>query len=121
MKKQHVLSVILTLVIMTIATTTLASITDVNAQSTSGDQGTIGDTEQVKEYLNQAMQALDDGNNTLALEQVDLASDAVATMTGVSDTGEEDDNSGTTEEGAGEDADEAGDDDTNDEEDSESK
>lgn len=120
---------------MTIATTTLASITDVNAQGTSGDQSTISDqgtisdqntivdTEQVKEYLNQAMQALDDGNNTLALEQVDLASDALVTMTGVSDTGEEgeEDSSGTTEEGAGEDADEAGDDDTNDEEDSESK
>jgi hypothetical protein len=97
MKKQHVLPVILTLVIMTIATTTLASISDINAQSTSGD------TEQVKEYLNQAIQALDDGNNTLALEQVNLASDTLGSMTGGSDAGEgEEDDEVTTEEGAGE-------------------
>jgi len=115
MKKQHVSPVILTLVIMTIATTTLASIGDVKAQSA------IGDTEQVKEYLNQAMQALDDGNNTLALEQVDFASDVLKNMTGSVDAGEEEDNNGKTEEGAGEDAAESGDADTNDEEDSESK
>ena len=40
MKKQHVSPVILTLVIMTIATTTLASMGNVKAQS--------GDTEQVR-------------------------------------------------------------------------
>ena len=75
---------------MTIATTTLASIGNVKAQS--------GDTEQVKEYLNQALQALDDDNNTLALEQVDLASDVLENMTGGADAGEEeDDNNGTTE------------------------
>ena len=74
------------------------------------------------EYLNQALQALDDDNNTLALEQVDLASDALENMTGGADAGEEeDDNNGTTEEGAGEDAAEPTDADTNDEEDSESK
>jgi len=135
MKKQHVLPVILTLVIMTIATTTLASISDINAQSTNGDteKGDIntqsgigdqiasGDTEQVKEYLNQAIQALDDGNNTLALEQVNLASDTLGSMTGVADAGEgEEDDNGTTEEGAGQDADEPDDSDTNDEEDSQS-
>lgn len=98
---------------MTIATTTLVSIGGVKAQS--------GDTEQVKEYLNQAMQALDDDNNTLALEQVDLASDVLENMTGGADAGEEeDDNNGTTE-GAGNDAAEPSDEDTNDEEDSESK
>ncbi len=113
MKKQHVSPVILTLVIMTIATTTLASIGGIKAQS--------GDTEQVKEYLNQAMQALDDDNNTLALEQVDLASDVLENMTGGADAGEEDDNNGTTEEGAGNDAAEPSDEDSNDEEDSESK
>ena len=74
------------------------------------------------EYLNQALQALDDDNNTLALEQVDLASDALENMTGGADAGEEeDDNNGTTEEGAGEDVAEPSDADTNDEEDSESK
>ena len=99
---------------MTIATTTLTSIGGVKAQS--------GDTEQVKEYLNQALQALDDDNNTLAREQVDLASDALENMTGGADAGEEeDDNNGTTEEGVGEDAAEPSDADTNDEEDSESK
>jgi hypothetical protein len=143
MKKQQVLPVILTLVILTIATTTLASISDINAQGTTSDtgqtditaqdttgdtgqtdinaQGTTSDTEQVKEYLNQAIQAIDDGNNTLALEQVGLASDSLQTMTGGTDAGEQDDDKGTSEEGAGEDADESGDVDTNDEEDSQSK
>jgi len=129
MKKQQVLPVILTLVILTIATTTLASISDINAQGTTSDTGqtditaqdTTGDTEQVKEYLNQAIQAIDDGNNTLALEQVGLASDSLQTMTGGTDAGEQDDDKGTSEEGAGEDADESGDVDTNDEEDSDSK
>lgn len=31
--------------------------------------------QQIKNYLNQAIKALDNGNNTMALEQVDLAED----------------------------------------------
>jgi hypothetical protein len=69
------------------------------------------DTTQVKNYLTQAMQALDSGNNTMVLDQLDLAE---AAMTG--ETGEDDE--GEVEEGPGEDEDEPGDVDTNDEEDS---
>ena len=80
-------------------------------------QNTTGDTGQVRHYLNQAMLALDSGNNTQALELVDLASDQLEDMTGVADAGEEEDENETAEEGAGEDADEAGDVDKNDAED----
>ena len=80
-------------------------------------QNTTGDSGQVKGYLNQAIQAMDSGNNTQALELVDLASDKLENMTGVADAGEEEDENETAEEGAGEDADEAGDVDKNDAED----
>ena len=79
-------------------------------------QNTTADAGQVKDYLNQAMQALG-SNNTRALELVDLASDQLENMTGVADAGEEEDENETAEEGAGEDADEAGDVDKNDAED----
>jgi hypothetical protein len=68
------------------------------------------DTTQVKNYLTQAMQALDSGNNTMVLEQLDLAEAAM-----MGETGEDE---GEVEEGPGEDEDEPGDVDTNDEEDS---
>jgi hypothetical protein len=71
------------------------------------------DPQQIKDYLNQAIQALDNGNNTKALEQVGLAEDQLESMTGTEDAEEE----GEIEEGAGEDEDEPGDIDTNDEED----
>lgn len=80
-------------------------------------QNATGDAGQVKDFLNQAMQALGSGNNTQALELVDLASDQLENMTGVADAGEEEDENETAEEGAGEDADEAGDVDKNDAED----
>ena len=47
------------------------------------------DVEQVKNYLNQAMQALDSGNNTQALKLVEQASDQLENMTGVVTEGEE--------------------------------
>jgi hypothetical protein len=77
------------------------------------------DPQQIKNYLNQAIQALDSGNNTKALEQVDLAEDQLESMTGTEDTeeDEDEDEEGEIEEGAGEDEDEPGDIDTNDEED----
>ena len=80
----------------------------------------IADPQQIKNYLNQAIQAIDSGNNTMALEQVDLAEDQLEGMTGTEDTEDEDEDEeeeGEIEEGAGEDADEPGDIDTNDEED----
>jgi uncharacterized membrane protein len=79
---------------LSIGTTTL---TTVNAQST---QKTV-DPQQIKDLLTAAIQAVEAGNNTKALEQIDLASDQLDS----------------TEEGAGEDADEPGDTDVNDQED----
>jgi hypothetical protein len=76
------------------------------------------DPQQIKNYLTQAIQALDSGNNTKALEQIDLAGDQLESMTGTEDDGEDEDEvEGEIEEGPGEDADEPGDIDTNDEED----
>jgi hypothetical protein len=73
------------------------------------------DPQQIKNYLTQAIQALDSGNNTRAAEQVDLAEDQLEGMTGTESA--EDDEDEEIEEGVGEDADEPGDIDTNDEED----
>jgi hypothetical protein len=77
------------------------------------------DPQQIKNYLTQAIQALDSGNNTKALEQIDLAGDQLESMTGTEDDGEDEDDEeeNEIEEGPGEDADEPGDIDTNDEED----
>jgi hypothetical protein len=78
------------------------------------------DPQQIKNYLNQAIQALDSGNNTRALEQVDLAEDQLESVTGTESTEDEDDDEeeeGEIEEGPGEDEDEPGDIDVNDEED----
>jgi hypothetical protein len=79
---------------------------------------TAADPQQIKSYLNQAIQALDSGNNTQALEQVDLAEDQLQSMTGTESAEDEDDEKeGEIEEGPGEDEDEPGDTDVNDEED----
>ena len=78
------------------------------------------DPQQIENYLNQAIQALDSDNNTKALEQVDLAEDQLESMTGTEDAEEEeqdDEEEGEIEEGEGEDEDEPGDIDTNDEDD----
>ena len=82
---------------------------------TQQQQNQTADPEQIKNYLTQAIQALDSGNNTKAAEQVDLAEDQLEGMTGAAVT--EDDEDEEIEEGAGEDTDEPGDIDTNDEED----
>jgi hypothetical protein len=83
-------------------------------------QNQTADPQQIKSYLNQAIQALDSGNNTKALEQVDLAEDQLESVTGTEDAEDEDEDEeieGEVEEGPGEDEDEPGDIDTNDEED----
>jgi hypothetical protein len=72
--------------------------------------------QQIKNYLTQAIQALDSGNNTRAAEQVDLAEDQLGNMTGIESIAEEDEDE-EVDEGPGEDEDEPGDIDTNDEED----
>jgi hypothetical protein len=109
--------------VVAIATTALSIGTfNAYAQNTTttpqASQNLTADPQQIKGYLNQAIQALDSGNNTKALEQVDIAGDQLESMTGT-EVGEDDDNEeeGEVEEGAGEDADEPGDVDTNDQED----
>jgi hypothetical protein len=84
-------------------------------QDTEQQQNQTADPQQIKNYLTQAIQALDSGNNTKAAAQVDLAEDQLEGMTGVEST--EDDEDEEIEEGAGEDADELGDVDANDKED----
>jgi hypothetical protein len=112
-----------TAVVMVVAAVTALSIdTAINAYAqnmttppTAQQQNQTADPEQIKNYLTQAIQALDNGNNTKAAEQVDLAADQLEGMTGT-ESGEDDEDE-EVEEGAGEDADEPGDIDTNDEED----
>ena len=77
----------------------------------------------------QAIQAIDSGDKTEAIQQLQLASNQMGTLTGVSvqsndvegkasgGSGESDDRGEASEEGPGEDADEPGDRDENDEED----
>jgi cytoskeletal protein RodZ len=90
---------------------------------TAQQQHQTADLEQIKNYLAQAIQALDSDNTTEAAEQMNLAEEQFEGMTG-SESAEDDDGEdyyedekSEIEEGAGEDADELGDIDTNDEED----
>ena len=78
-------------------------------------QNQTADPQQIKNYLTQAIQALDSDNNTKAAEQVNLAEDQLEGMTGTESAEDHEDEE--IEEGAGEDMDEPGDIDTNDEED----
>jgi hypothetical protein len=112
-----------TAVVMVVAAVTALSIdTAMNAYAqnmttppAAQQQNQTADPEQIKNYLTQAIQALDSGNNTKAAEQVDLAADQLEGMTGT-ESGEDDEDE-EVEERAGGDADEPGDIDTNDEED----
>jgi hypothetical protein len=123
-KSLSVLCGIAVFLVVAIATTALSiSTLNAHAQNTTtipqASQNQTVDSQQIKGYLNQAIQALDSGNNTKALEQVDIAGDQLETMTGT-EAGEDDDEDeeeGQVEEGVGEDADEPGDVDTNDQED----
>jgi hypothetical protein len=114
-----ILSVDATLTVYAQNTTTTPTQTQTLAPQTPANQ--TADPQQIKNYLNQAIQALDNGNNTKALEQVDLAEDQLESMTGTESVEDEDDDEeeeeGEIEEGPGEDEDEPGDIDTNDEED----
>jgi hypothetical protein len=111
-----------TAVVMVVTAVTALSIdTAMNAYaqnmttSLAVQQNQTDNPEQIKNYLTQAIQALESGNNTKAAEHVDLATDQLEGLTGT-ESGEDDEDE-EVEEGAGEDADEPGDIDTNDEED----
>jgi hypothetical protein len=81
--------------VVAIASTAL-SISTLNAHAQNSttipqaSQNQTVDPQQIKGYLNQAIQALDSGNNTKALEQVDIAGDQLETMMGTG-AGEDDD------------------------------
>jgi hypothetical protein len=104
-----------------VAAVALSIVTTPNAHAQNTTTGTnqTANPLQIKDYLSQAIQALDSGNNTKAMEQVDLAGDQLESMTGTEDgeEDEDDEEEGEVEEGAGEDADEPGDVDANDQED----
>jgi hypothetical protein len=113
----------------------MATATSLNAQAQTADS-----SQQIRNYLIKAIQALDNGDNAGAVQQLQLATDQMGSFAAVSDqsgTGQsaesiksnsgggesnndegENDNEGEgPEEGEGEDADEPGDTDENDEED----
>jgi hypothetical protein len=106
------------------ATTLPIGPTILDAQAQNADT-----SQQIRDYLIQAIQAIDSGDKTEAIQQLQLASNQMGTLTGVSvqsndvegeasgGSGESDDRGEASEEGPGEDADEPGDRDENDEED----
>jgi hypothetical protein len=116
------LDVIVVFSVVAAAAVALSIDTTLNAyaqNTTIGTNQTV-DSQQIKNYLTQAIQALDSGNNTKAMEQVNLAGDQLGSLTGTEDgedEDEDDEEEGEVEEGAGEDADEPGDVDANDQED----
>ena len=112
----------------------MATVTSLNAQAQTDS------SQQIRNYLIKAVQALDNGDNSEAMRQLQLATDQIGTFAAVSgqsptgqnvetvesnngaggsnsDEGENDDEGEGSEEGEGEDADEPGDVDSNDEED----
>lgn len=89
-----------------------------NTEQISQPLNQTADPQQIKNYLNAAIQALDSGNNTQAEQQMDLADEQMEILTGSASV--EDDDEGEEEgieEGSGEDEDEEGDVDVNDKED----
>ena len=101
--------------ILASATTLAIGTTTLNAQAQNA-----ATPQQIKDFLTQAIQALDRGDITKAVQQLKLATDQMGTLTGVSVVSsnvESDDKGEGVEEGPGEDADEPGDSDKNDKED----
>jgi hypothetical protein len=85
-------------VIMVIVVATLSIDTVINAHAqnmttppAAQKKNQTADPEQIKNYLTQAMQALDSGNNTKAAEQVSLAEDELEGMTGTESGEDKDD------------------------------
>lgn len=117
MKTRSIYGFVAVVVIMAATTLSLSFPWNAQAQNTTAPQPQTADPAQIKGYLTEAIQALDSGNNTQALEQVDLAGDQLETLTGTESAEDDDVDEGEVEEGTGEDVDEVGDVDKNDEED----
>jgi len=108
---------ILATLFLTVATSMDANAQNNTEQVSQQPLNQTADPQQIKNYLDGAIQALDSGNNTQAEQQLDLADEQMEILTGSAsvevDEGEENE----VEEGPGEDADEHGDVDVNDKED----
>jgi hypothetical protein len=117
MKIRPIYGFVAVVAILTATILSFSLLGNAQAQNTTALQPQTADPTQIKSYLTEAIQALDTGNNTQALERVDLAGDQLETLTGTESADDDDEDEGEVEEGAGEDVDEAGDVDRNDEED----
>ena len=117
MKIRPIYGFVAVVAILTATILSFSLLGNAQAQNTTALQPQTADPTQIKSYLTEAIQALDTGNNTQALERVDLAGDQLETLTGTESADDDDGDEGEVEEGAGEDVDEAGDVDRNDEED----
>ena len=82
------------MVVVAIAALSIETTMNAYAQNTTTtttpqpSQNQTTDSEQIKNYLTRAIQALDTGNNTKAAEQVDLAEDQLEGMKGKESTEE---------------------------------
>ena len=110
-------------IILIAAATLPTGFTTMNAQAQSA-----GTSQQIRNHLIQAIQALDNGDNSEAIHQLQLATDQMGSFAAVSEQssvgqssdsgqGNNGDGENNDEEGEGEDEDEPGDTDSNDEED----
>jgi len=112
-----VIPLILATLFLTVATSIDANAQNNTEQVTQQPLAQTADPQQIKNYLNGAIQALDSGNNTQAEQQLDLADEQMELLTGTSSVEDDKGEENEVEEGPGEDADEQGDVDVNDKED----
>lgn len=119
MKTKLIFSFVLIPLVLATLFFTIPTSMDANAQNNTNQVSQqpplnqTADPQQIKNYLNGAIQALDSGNNTQAVQQLDLADEQLEILTGTNSVEDEEG----VEEGPGEDADEQGDIDVNDKED----
>jgi hypothetical protein len=103
------------MVVVAVTNLSIDTVMDAYAQNmttppAAQQQNQTVDPEQIKNYLTQAIQAIDSGNNTKAAEQVGLAEDQLGGMTGTEV--EDEDGEDEEEEGEVEDEDEPGEEET---------
>ena len=108
---------ILATLFLTIATSMDANAQNNTEQVSQQQLNQTADPQQIKNYLNGSIQALDSGNNTQAEQQLDLADEQMEILTGSASFEDDEGEENEVEEGPGEDADEQGDIDVNDKED----
>lgn len=112
-----VIPLILATLFLTVATNMDANAQNNTEQASQQQLDQTADPQQIKNYLNGAIQALDSGNNTQAAQQLNLANEELEILTGTACVEDDEGEENEVEEGPGEDADEQGDVDVNDKED----